>query len=281
MAMASPSLHICNAWQIWDLRMAKICEEDGTRASLSARHAARWLGPFVQMLRVKPECGGAKTLPTSGRRLVQEDQMQRQIGVGLGTLLGLLMISGAEAAPRDGRYVIGHGAGAVRISGGAKGYGAPAVRTVQPAAAGYVAGGFYGPMARADGYRAAAPAWGYAGQGYGYLRGGYAANPGWGYGGGPAYGYIAAPNLGYAATPSWGYGPGPSYGSVAQSSSFYAVTPSRGYAAGQVSGYVAGPGYVAVPYATGPAYGYTTKAAYNRPFAADPVFGYYPVLYPW
>src|SRR5262245_37173937 len=192
--------------------------------------------------------------------------MRRQIGVGLGTLLGLVMISGAEAAPRDGRYVIGHGAGAARISGGAKGYGAPVVRTVRPAAADHVAGRFYGPVARADGYRAAAPGWGYAGQGYGYVRGGYAANPGWGYGGGPAYGYIAAPNLGYGATPSWGYGPGPSYGFVAQSSSFYAVPPSRGYAAGQVLGYVAGPGYVAVPYTTGPAYGYTTEPAHNRPY---------------
>src|SRR5262245_41433016 len=203
--------------------------------------------------------------------------MQRQIGVGLGTLLGLVMISGVEAAPRDGR----HGAGAARISGGVQGYGAPGVRTVRPAAAGHVASRFYGPVARADGYRAVAPGWGYARQGYGYVRGGYAANPGWGYGGGPADGSIAAPYLGYGATPSWGYGPSPSCGSVAQSSYFDAVPPSRGYARGQVSGYVAGPAYVAFPYTTGPAYGYTTEPTNNHPYAADPVFGYYPVLYPW
>jgi hypothetical protein len=41
-------------------------------------------------------------------------------------------------------------------------------------------------------------------------------------------------------------------------------------------------GYLPVPYATGPAYGYTIEPAYNRPYAADPVFGYLPPCFtPW
>src|SRR5262245_9104769 len=105
--------------------------------------------------------------------------MQRHIAVGLGALLGLIC-SGAEAAPRDGRYAVGPGAGAARVTGVVRDYRAPGVPTVASPAAvanrplaraypdGAAAAGGYGRDA-AHAYRAPAPEWGHARQGYGYL----------------------------------------------------------------------------------------------------------------
>ena len=215
--------------------------------------------------------------------------MQRQLGVALGAVLGLVVVSGAEAAPRDGRPVLeGQRHGAT-----ARTYAAPAVRAGSPAVhPSYVAGQIYGRAVRGFGYgaggaraygigpaygaRAVAPGWS-AAPGSGYGAGGY-AQPGWAWGAG----YGSAPNYAYGARPYCCTGAGPGYGSGAGPSNTYAVGPSWGYG-GQSSPYLAAPavGYAAVPYPTGPAYGYITAPAYGRPYAADPVFGYYPVLDPW
>jgi hypothetical protein len=142
--------------------------------------------------------------------------MQRQLGVGLGAVLGLVVVSGAEAAPRDGRPVLeGQRHGAT-----ARTYAAPAVRAGSPAVhPSYAADQIYGRAARgfaygaggaraygigpAYGARGVAPEWS-AAPGSGYGAGGY-ARPGWAWGAG----YGSAPNYAYGARPDCCTGAGP------------------------------------------------------------------------
>src|SRR5262245_3267870 len=203
------------------------------------------------MLRETPECGGASTLPSFGRRCVQEDAMQGHIRVGLGALLGLLICSGAEAAPRDARDGVGRngpGADPARVSSVARGYAAPEVRGLGPVRRGELARGTHGDqradaartagawdngVARTYSYRSVGAGWSGAG-GYGRMGGRHATAPDPGY----------APNYGYAAQPG-------------QPGRTYLSPPRWGDVGGPSSGYVAAPAqaYVAVPYATGPQYG--------------------------
>src|SRR5262245_36135888 len=184
------------------------------------------------MLRETPECGGASTLPSFGRRCVQEDAMQGHIRVGLGALLGLLICSGAEAAPRDARDGFGRngpGARPARVSGVTRGYAAPEVRGLGPVRRGELARGTHGDqradaartaepwvngVARTHSYRSVAAGWSGAG-GYGRKGGRRATAPGHGPGYGPNYGYAAQPGRTYLSPPRWGDVGGPSSGYVA------------------------------------------------------------------
>jgi hypothetical protein len=182
--------------------------------------------------------------------------MHRHIEIGLGVVLGLVVVNSAQAAPRDGRFILkGHGTGAA-----ARGYAAPVGRTYGAVQRGFTGDRVYGNVAPAYGYGAASR-WGYGqGPAYDHMEGrayGSAARPG--SAGVPPYDYAAGAAGGYASARTYGYGGGPAYG--------YAAPPSDGYATGRANGYIG-----ASPYAhtAGPG-AYTMGRTYSYPGA--PAYG--------
>jgi hypothetical protein len=198
--------------------------------------------------------------------------MHRQIEIGLGVLLGLMVTNSAAAAPRDGRLnPKSHGAGA-----------ALARTTMQPIGRPVGAGQRGLITRRADGKVApgsgaeAATRWGSAAGALAYEgyvgRRGYNVAPGAGYAGAPldagavrgsggfatgraAYGYAGPPPGGYAVGPARGAVGGFATGKAAYG---YAGPPPGGYAVGPARGAVGG-------FATG-------RAAYG--YAGPPPGGY-------
>jgi hypothetical protein len=180
--------------------------------------------------------------------------MHRQIEIGLGVLLGLMVTNSAAAAPRDGRLnPKSHGAGA-----------ALARTTMQPIGRPVGAGQRGLITRRADGKVApgsgaeAATRWGSAAGALayeGYVGGrGYNVAPGAGYAGAPldagavrgsggfatgraAYGYAGPPPGGYAVGPARGAVGGFATGRAAYG---YAGPPPGGYGVGPARGAVAG-----------------------------------------
>jgi hypothetical protein len=180
--------------------------------------------------------------------------MHRQIEIGLGVLLGLMVTNSAAAAPRDGRLnPKSHGAGA-----------ALARTTMQPIGRPVGAGQRGLITRRADGKVApgsgaeAATRWGSAAGALAYEgyvgRRGYNVAPGAGYAGAPldagavrgsggfatgraAYGYAGPPPGGYAVGPARGAVGGFATGRAAYG---YAGPPLGGYGVGPARGAVAG-----------------------------------------
>ncbi|HEU0061618.1 MAG TPA: hypothetical protein VFR19_17180 [Hyphomicrobiaceae bacterium] len=236
--------------------------------------------------------------------------MHRRIEIGLGMLLALVVANGGQAGPRDGRFgAKNHSAGAApartyaEIEGDAapvnRGYRYPAPADAHGAARGW---GYAGPVYAHAAQRAygAAAGRGYAGAPpYGVSAGPGVGSATWranGYAG--AHPYAAGPNgwaapgraFGYTGPPPYGATPGSAYGGGWWDYG-YAGEPGNGYLAVPKAGYLAGQTFAAPVLgdaakprccaAAVPVYGYVTDPGYNSPYPPDPIFGYYPVLYPW